>query len=117
MPAVDFLQTEGVTSYDCMKYQNKRETCRFSCDNPSKPYLKYYCKPGSIQISTEVEDIQRDIYNNGPVMVGMLIYEDFYSYKDGIYHYTTGGLVGGHAIRTVGWGHDDDDQLYWIVQN
>jgi C1A family cysteine protease len=50
-------------------------------------------------------------------MVGLLIYEDFYSYKDGIYKYTTGGLIGGHAIRAVGWGHDKEDHLYWIVQN
>lgn len=27
-------------------------------------------------------------------------------------------MVGGHAIRAVGWGHDPEDgSLYWICQN
>jgi len=27
---------------------------------------------------------------NGPMMVGLTVYEDFYNYKGGIYHYTEG---------------------------
>lgn len=50
-------------------------------------------------------------------MVSLMVYEDLYNYKTGIYEYTSGGLIGGHAIRAVGWGHDDDGHLYWIVQN
>ena len=45
------------------------------------------------------------------------MYEDFYSYKEGIYEYVAGGLISGHVIRTVGWGHDEDGHLYWICQN
>ena len=48
-------------------------------------------------------------------MVGLMIYEDIYSYKSGIYEYTAGKLIGGHAIRAVGWGHNPKDgSLYWI---
>jgi len=47
-------------------------------------------------------------------MVGMLIYEDFMNYKEGIYEQIAGEIVAGHAIRAVGWGHDDNGHLYWI---
>ena len=118
VPALDFLITEGVTTNQCLKYKNEKEECHFSCDNPKKNnYDKYYCKPGSLKIFTETNDIQREIYNNGPVMVGLMVYEDLYSYKTGVYEYTAGGLIGGHGIRCVGWGHDDDGFLYWICQN
>ena len=52
--------------------------------------------------------MQRDIIENGPVMIGLMVYEDLYNYESGIYEYTAGQLVGGHAIRAIGWGHDDD---------
>ena len=67
-----------------------------------------------MRISTTVEDMQQDIYDNGPIMVGLLAYEDLYDYESGIYEHTAGELVGGHAIRAVGWGHDEDGHLYWI---
>jgi cathepsin B len=47
-------------------------------------------------------------------MVGLMVYEDLYNYESGVYEYTTGKLAGGHAIRALGWGHDDDGHLYWI---
>ena len=52
---------------------------------------------------------------NGPMQVGLTVYEDFMNYKAGIYHYTTGAVAGGHAIKLVGWGTDETDgSLYWI---
>ena len=51
-------------------------------------------------------------------MVGLMVYEDLYNYKEGIYEYTAGDLIGGHAVRLLGWGHDEEDgHLYWICQN
>lgn len=50
-------------------------------------------------------------------MVGLSVYEDFINYASGVYHYTTGKMVGGHAIKLVGWGHEEDGSLYWICQN
>lgn len=47
-------------------------------------------------------------------MVSLLIYEDLYVYGGGIYEHTFGDIVGGHAMRIVGWGHDETGFLYWI---
>lgn len=52
---------------------------------------------------------------NGPMMVGLSVYEDFYNYHSGVYEYTTGALEGGHAMKLIGWGEDTDGSLYWIL--
>jgi hypothetical protein len=80
VPAIDFLITEGVAEYDCLPYKNEKYPCSFRCEDTNKPYDKYYCKPGSMKIETDIEGIQADIYHNGPVMVGLMVYEDLYSY-------------------------------------
>lgn len=41
--------------------------------------------------------------NNGPVMVGLTVYEDFINFGKGVYKYTAGELVGGHAMKLIGW--------------
>lgn len=33
----------------------------------------------------------------------------------GVYQHTTGGALGGHAIRILGWGKDSDGTPYWSV--
>lgn len=43
---------------------------------------------------------------------GFTVYEDFMSYKDGVYKHKTGNALGGHAVKIVGWGDG-----YWIVAN
>lgn len=55
----------------------------------------------------EREAIKRELMENGPMMVGLTVYEDFMNYEKGVYEYTTGVAVGGHAIKIIGWGHDE----------
>jgi len=90
VPAIDFLITEGVTHNECMSYQGGPEKCHFRCDDDTDHYDKYYCKPGTLNIETEIAGMQKDLYENGPIMVGMMVYEDLYNYEEGIYEYTTG---------------------------
>ena len=46
----------------------------------------------------------REIFDNGPVEGAFNVYADFPSYKEGIYSHLTGQLIGGHAIKIIGWG-------------
>jgi cathepsin B len=41
---------------------------------------------------------------NGPVEASFDVYEDFLTYKAGIYHHVTGKNLGGHSIKILGWG-------------
>jgi cathepsin B len=38
------------------------------------------------------------------------------AYKSGIYKYTRGSLLGGHAVKIIGWGVENGIN-YWIVAN
>ena len=53
---------------------------------------------------------------NGPVEVAFSVYADFLTYKSGVYHHTSGSMLGGHAVKMLGWGVDSGTP-YWIVAN
>ena len=48
--------------------------------------------------------IKESIFNNGPVAVGMEVYDDFFHYTGGIYRHVWGGLAGYHAVLLIGYG-------------
>jgi hypothetical protein len=61
-----------------------------------------------------VDDLRNALYAYGPVIATMYVYNDFYSYRSGVYSYTTGSYVGAHAILVVGY---DDALQAFIVKN
>ena len=52
----------------------------------------------------------------GPVEAAFTVYADFPTYKSGVYKHVSGGMLGGHAIKIIGWGVENG-QDYWIVVN
>ena len=93
IPSVDFLITEGVARGSCIPYLEDKDECSFQCkgaEGKDEVFEKFYCKGGSVRISTTVEDMQQDIYENGPIMVGLLVWEDMYNYESGVYHHVAG---------------------------
>lgn len=70
----------------------------------------------SYTVSSEMEQIQKEIMTNGPVEGAFTVYSDFPSYKSGVYQHTTGEPLGGHAIKILGWGTENDTP-YWLVAN
>lgn len=63
-----------------------------------------------------VEQIQTEIMTNGPVEAAFTVYADFPSYKSGVYSHTTGAPLGGHAVKILGWGVENNTP-YWLVAN
>lgn len=63
------------------------------------------------------EQIMMEIYKNGPVEAAFSVYEDFMTYKSGVYKHVTGRFLGGHAVKLLGWGVSEDDEPYWILAN
>ncbi|EFJ05715.1 hypothetical protein SELMODRAFT_270024 [Selaginella moellendorffii] len=68
-------------------------------------------------VNSDIYDIQAEIYKNGPVEVSYTVYEDFAHYKSGVYKHVFGEVLGGHAVKFIGWGTTDDGKDYWIVAN
>ena len=64
----------------------------------------------------DVKSIQAEIMKNGPVEADFTVYADFVQYKSGVYQHVTGDELGGHAIRILGWGVENDTP-YWLVAN
>lgn len=65
---------------------------------------------------TSVDSIKANLVAFGPINTGFTVYEDFMTYKGGIYEHKTGGILGGHAVKIVGFG-EENGVGYWIVQN
>lgn len=63
---------------------------------------------------SDPDEIKLELMTNGPMMVGLTVYEDLMNYKEGVYEYITGAAVGGHAIKIIGWGTDDNGDLHWV---
>ena len=63
-----------------------------------------------------IENMKTELMTNGPVEVGFTVYEDFMTYKSGIYQHVTGERKGGHAVKLVGWGVEDGVE-YWKIAN
>lgn len=53
---------------------------------------------------------------NGPIEASFSVYEDFLTYKSGVYKHTTGSYLGGHAIKVLGWGVEGGED-YWLCAN
>ena len=54
--------------------------------------------------------------NGGTIAVAFTVYQDFYAYRSGVYKYTSGAVLGGHAVRLIGYGVDNGVN-YWLVAN
>jgi len=93
--------------------------CTSSCSNSG--YNVTYTKDKSFgnsvyTIKSQEEQIRMEIMKNGPVQTAFTVYEDFPSYKSGVYQKKAGSALGGHAVKIVGWGIEDDTP-YWLVAN
>jgi len=92
--------------------------CTSQC-NPS--YSVAYAKDkhfasDSFNVDSNVAAIQTEIMTNGPVEAAFTVYEDFLQYKTGVYKHVTGGVLGGHAVKILGWGVESGTP-YWLVAN
>ncbi|GAV64972.1 LOW QUALITY PROTEIN: Peptidase_C1 domain-containing protein/Propeptide_C1 domain-containing protein, partial [Cephalotus follicularis] len=72
---------------------------------------------GAYRVNSDPHDIMAEIFMNGPVEVSFTVYEDFAHYKSGVYKHVMGDVLGGHAVKLVGWGTTDDGEDYWLLAN
>ncbi len=70
-------------------------------------------------LATEEQGIKKEILKNGPVVSQMIVFTDFLTYKEGLYHRTDDSFKfnGQHIVKIIGWDKRDDGQEYWLVEN
>jgi cathepsin B len=93
-----------------------KNTCEDSKYTVSYKSDKHFAK--SAYAIRSVESIQRELMEEGPISVAMLVYSDFELYAGGVYQHVQGVPLGGHAIKLIGWGVDKDTGApYWTCVN
>ena len=102
----------GAIEEKCKSYDSQCGVCRSSTN-----CTRYKCKENSIWFSDKVEDIKRELMQNGPIGAVMRMYEDLTIYGGGVYYYKQGKYVGPHAVEILGWGTDTNGTQYWIARN
>lgn len=70
----------------------------------------------SYWVDSDEKVIRQEIMTKGPVSAAFTVYEDFMWYHSGVYRHVTGSSLGGHAIKIIGWGVENNVK-YWIVVN
>lgn len=109
---LDYAKNTGVTDEPCFPYQPTNMPCSDRCSNWQSRLVKIlnYSSHSSMQA-------RKDAIANGPVVAGMAVYTDFYSYSGGVYQKSSAAnneLEGYHCISVVGF---DDNQQCWIIKN
>lgn len=115
-----YLVLRGIVTDECKPYTSgtgEVEKCSFfksQCRVDGVEYKKYKAK--KFYNLSSINAIKQSLYENGPVESGFRVYDDFMNYKSGIYKKNSDKLLGGHAVKIVGWGVENGTE-YWIVAN
>ncbi|KAJ3653168.1 hypothetical protein Zmor_012432 [Zophobas morio] len=116
----DYNTSVGCKPYEGLAFLNhKTPSCKTTCTNANYKTtyeddrftgFTYY------SLDKSVEQIQTDIMTNGPIQASYRVFEDFMTYEEGVYQYTEGKELGGHAVKIIGWG-SENNVPYWLVAN
>jgi C1A family cysteine protease len=109
--ASSYIRDVGLPLESCFKYTATNNLCSSACLDWKN---NTYSIKGWHTAGTTVDSIRSALYTYGPIVAAMHVYNDFTSYRSGVYSYTTGSYLGAHAVLVVGY---DDTQQAFIVKN
>lgn len=123
-----FFKKHGLTTEDKYPYafppcEHHINATHYKPCGPSKPTPK--CDKAAIKgekyhgksvYSVMPSAIELEIMKHGPVEAAFTVYQDFLTYKSGVYQHMKGPELGGHAIKIFGWG-EEGGHKYWLVAN
>merc|ERR1712093_930576 len=128
-----YARRDGIVTESCMPYNESIPTCppaQEPCLNFVKtPACHRECKNGAsyegdkhkisqtYSVSSDADKIAQEIMENGPVEAAFSVYSDFVHYKSGVYEHKSGQMLGGHAIKIIGFGTTASGEKYWQVAN
>jgi C1A family cysteine protease len=108
---LDYAKSTGVTDENCFPYQPQNMPCTNRCSDWQSRLVKILSYTGHSTMDAR----KTALATIGPVVGGMAVYNDFFSYTNGVYVKTSGAsLAGYHCICVVGY---DENQQCWIIKN
>ncbi len=108
-PALKYCQESGLAPDNCFPYQPKDQSCILPGDWEQK-----ITKVGRFHKINDPTAMKQWLSEKGPLVTRFNVYDDFYSYKKGVYHRVSQKLEGGHCISCIGY---DEHQKAWICKN
>jgi len=122
-----YAEDFGLVEESCNAYTGVDGKCRTdkSC---SRQYATKYSYVGGFYGACNSDLMKLELHNNGPIVVGFNVEDDFFNYKGGIYFHTSMkdplnyGFepfeLTNHAVLIVGYGKEPKTgELFWIVKN
>jgi cathepsin B len=104
----------------CPPQEYKMPQCRSTCSNVGyantysndkvKANSSFHIKPYPLTL------VQSELMTYGSVSTVITVFEDFLTYKSGVYKHVQGWEVGSHAIIVLGWGIENGEK-YWLCKN
>jgi len=99
---------------DSYSTPSRFSSCKES--NYPKSFNADKVKGGSAYSIRGESNIQSEIAQYGSVSAVFTVYDDLPAYESGVYHHTSGSVLGGHAVAMIGWGTEDGTP-YWLIKN
>ncbi|MBP1734060.1 MAG: putative cysteine peptidase [Deltaproteobacteria bacterium] len=117
--ASTYIRDKGLPLESCFMYTATNNSCSNACAEWQTGIAPVYKVKGwhsatASAYPQRVQDLKNALYAYGPVLATFYVYNDFFSYRSGVYSYTTGAYAGAHAVLIVGY---DDIQQAFIVKN
>jgi C1A family cysteine protease len=109
--AFEDIKNKGIVDEACYPYNLANRDGSGLCADAAQRLLKI---SGFTTLTGNAAQIKDFIVTKGPVSSCLVIYDDFFSYKSGVYKHVTGGEAGGHCVAIVGY---NDNPGYWICKN
>ena len=107
---LDAFKTDGVCDETCYPYTAGDQNCSNRCAD----WQNRLTKISNWHSIKSAADMKTWISTRGPLSCAFTVYNDFFSYKSGVYKHVSGGVAGGHCVSCVGY---NDAGGYWICKN
>lgn len=128
--AWQYFKRKGVVTESCNPYfdpvgcahpncspEYETPTCSKSCVGDDLWTESKHYATSAYYVDSDPEELMLELYLNGPFEVSFEVYEDFAHYKSGVYQFTAGEYMGGHAVKLIGWGTTNEGVDYWTIVN
>lgn len=113
--AANFVRDTGVVTESCVPYTSGAgvDAACTGCQGWERQAVRFnhVYRNGA---NTSFDDLMEAVYNQGPIVAQMTVYQDFFAYSSGVYTHTTGEVAGVHGVEIVGY---DQAGRYWIARN
>jgi Papain family cysteine protease len=109
--ALNAARDQGITFEDYYPYTAGDQNCSaLNADWQNRRANVVQWQP----LTSNPAAMKEHLATYGSISACLYVYQDFFSYRSGVYRHVTGDLAGGHCVTLIGF---DDTQGCWIGKN